>query len=95
MQDVYEDIDDSIFYMWQIWAELQSRMYQGLAYIIDKTLLLLFIINGFATAILTLVMIWWVSSFERKRKDVSDLYGIILQLPECILKAEIITKIKV
>ena len=30
MQDVFEDIDDSIFYMFRLYQATQTRMYQGL-----------------------------------------------------------------
>lgn len=68
MQDVFTDIDDSIFYMFRLYQATQDRMYKGLRYIVNSSLFLLDTINAFSTLILVFVMFWWIKSYRTQQR---------------------------
>jgi hypothetical protein len=63
MQNVFKDIDDSLFYMFRLYQATQARMYIGLNYSIDSSLYLLDILNILSTTILAFILIWWFWSY--------------------------------
>lgn len=80
-QEVFQDIDDSIIYLYQLWLLTQDRMYQGLNNIVENYLFLLDLLNTSCTLLLFLMMVWWMLRFRREQQMIADLHGIVLQLP--------------
>lgn len=83
--DVFRDIDDSLFYMFRLYQATQARMYESLNYSISTSLVLLKLVNALSVAAICGSIIWWLAGYRRTQKDLKNLYGVVLQLPEGLI----------
>jgi hypothetical protein len=95
ISDVYQDLDDYMYYMFQIYQLTQARMYQGLSNTVQALSVDLTLINCAATILFLLVVLYWFINLKEEKLKLSYLYGYVIQIPEKIMsRKNVINKIK-
>lgn len=87
---VFQDIDDSIFYMFRLYQATQARMYEGLNFSVSESLIFLDILNSCSVAVFVLLLGWWLFGLKSQRRTLMQLYGAVLQFPETVMKKMVV-----
>lgn len=83
---VFQDMDDYIFYMYLMFELIQNSLAQGVGQAANKVIFSITYLMVIEIALMGLLLSFWLVRLSGEKKNLSNLYGAVLQLPHTLFK---------
>lgn len=83
---LFEDVDDYAFYNFKVYQLIEAQVISGMAAIYNSIIVTVKLIVFVEMMALIAALLFWLLRLGREKKQLSNLYAQVLQLPQAIFR---------